>query len=456
MQFLPVSVIRAIIESELRRPIDQIFDSFDDTPLAAASLAQVHRAVLHGEQVVLKVQRPNIADVTELDIDILRTLANLAERYSPRFYLINPVGIVDEFAQQIRRELDFCLEVNNMQRFARNFADDKTIKIPAPYPQLCTKKVITMEYLNGINISDNARLRDEGYDLPLIARRGAIIGFRATFDHGFFHADPHPGNVLVMPDNIIGLVDFGMMATLSTRDCERLSKLVYFISERDEKRVARSLNELMESEDVISAEELEPAMSTIINQFGEVSSGEMRLAGMLFSMIRAILEHGARLRPQLLWLTKSIAVQEDIARSLDADFNLINLAKPFAQGVLNEKVNPWRQRRELYHWLIDSMDLIRDMPYDASVILREIRKGRIKIEFEHVGLEPIRRTMESMANRSSLTNIIVALLVSSSVVVLADKGPHIGSISLLGFIGFIITAILSVILILSIVLKNRR
>ena len=454
VDFIPADVIRAIIESELGKPIKELFESFDDKPLAAASLAQVHRAVYKSKQVVLKVQRPNITEITEADIEIMRSLAGLAERYYPALYSVNTVGLVNEFAEQMKKELDFRMEANNLRRFAQNFEGVDTIHVPEVYMDLCTRRVITMEFLDGINISDTKRLRDEGYNLQLIARRGAILGFRSTFEYGFFHADPHPGNIIVLPDNIIGLVDFGMMASLSLRDRERLAKLVYFITIHDEKRVARALNELMESEDIIPAEDLESSMSAIINDYSDVAAGELKLAGMLFAMMRAIIAHGGRLRPQMLWVTKSIAIQEEIAHSLHADFNLMELGKPFAEKIINQKLNPFGQSYGFYYWLIDALDTVRDLPYDIGVVFRELRRGRIKIEFEHVGLEPLRSTIERFGNRTSLSIVIAALLLSSSMVVTAKVSPYVGDIPLLAFIGYISSIILGLILIISIVRRK--
>ena len=445
---VPVHIIRGIIESELGRPIDELFESFDDTPLAAASLAQVHRAVLRGKQVVLKVQRPDIVDVTEVDMDILRSLAHLAERYSHQVYLFNALGLVEEFAQQIRKELDFRLEVSNMQRFSRNFAGDTTIYIPEIYPELCTQRVITMEYLDGINISETQRLSDEGYDVQEIARRGVDLGFKTVFQHGFFHADPHPGNIFVLPGNVIGLIDFGMMATLSLRDRESFAKLVHSISAGDERRVARALIELTEHEEVTSAEELEPALSNIITEYGGRFVRELYLAGMIFAMMRAVMKREGRLRSQLVWTTKSIAIVEEIGQSLNADFDIMEIGRPYAWKLLTQKLNPLRQPNELYYWFIDAFDIVRELPYDVGSVLRQIRRGRLKVEFEHVGLEPIRRTMDRIAHRIPLTILIAALLLSSSVLVLAQVPPFVGGIPLLALIGYIIAAILGFILVI--------
>ena len=191
-------------------------------------------------------------------------------------------------------------------------------------------------------------------------------------------------------------------------------------------------------------------MSAIIKEYVDVPAKELHLAAMLFAMMRAILMHGARLRPQLVWVTKSIAIQEDIIHQLNADFNLVDLGKPYAQKVLTEKLNPIRQPRELYYWFNDILDMVKDLPYDIGIVVREIRKGRLKIEFEHLGLEPIRRTIDRLANTMSLTIIIAALLMSSSVVVLAKVPPFVGNIPALGFFGYLIALVLGIMLVVSI------
>jgi ubiquinone biosynthesis protein len=346
------------------------------------------------------------------------------------------------------------MEVNNMRRFSENFADDATVHIPEFYPELCMQRVITMEFVDGINISETQRLSDEGYNLQEIARRGVDIGFKTIFQHGFFHADPHPGNIFVLPGNVIGLIDFGMMATLSLHDRESFAKLVHSISTRDERRVARALTELTEHEEVTPAEELEPAISNIITDYGGRFARELYLAGMLFAMMRAVMKREGRLRSQLIWATKTIAIAEEIGQSLSADFDIMEVGKPYAWKLLTQKLNPLRQTNELYYWFIDAMSIVRDLPYDVGIVLQQIRKGRLKVEFEHVGLEPIRRSMDRVAHRIPLTILIAALLLSSSVLVLAQVPPFVGSIPLLALIGYIIAGILGFILAIYIIRRS--
>ena len=453
---VPVEEIKKVIETGLGKSISEVFDSFNETPLAAASLAQVHRAVLNGKNVVLKVQRPHAEETTREDVEIIRSIIKLAESYSHTVYMLNLSGVLEEFAEQLKHELDFKLESYNILRFARNFKDDKTIHVPEVHQELTTKRLITMEYLDGINVLNVDRLRDEGYDFDKIVQSGISLTFRSVFEFGFFHADPHPGNLFILPGNVIGVVDFGMMADVSWRDRERLAKLIYFLAIKDEKRVARALNALMESESDVIAEELEPRMSAIIRQYSDVPASEMRAAAMVFAMINATLHLGARLRPQLIWVAKTVANIENIAREYKVDFgSIVEFGKPFAAKVLLNKFNPVKQPQEYLYWVDDLIEVLRNLPYDFSMFVKEIRKGKLKIEFEHIGLDPLRQTISRATNRMAIALLATALLLSSSLIVLAKVPPFLFGISTLGFVGYLLAMLLCFILALSILFRSK-
>jgi len=447
---IPTEIARRVIESELKKPISEIFSSFDDQPLAAASLAQVHRASRNGSDLVVKVQRPNITQVIEVDLEIMHNLAALMERYLHGTYVINPVGLVREFAENIKRELDFRIEAVNMRRFAQDFAGTAWVHVPAVYSDPgYTQRVLIMEYVEGIFISDLDRLRREGYDLKRIARHGADIGFRSTLEHGFFHADPHPGNLIIQPGNVICLLDYGMMGTLSNRFRERLGRMIYYIINNDEKRTARALLGLMESSQVIDAETLEVQVSNIIQEYAHLALREIQLGNMLFKLLRLLAEHHVRFPTHLIWLSKAITTVEDVAHKLDPDFDMLEYAKPYARRFIIRNLNPANQTREAFLTALDSFDLLRDLPYDAGVILDQLKKGRVKIEFEHIGLEPIRKTITRVTNRLGGTIVLAAVLVASSLIVVADLPPKVGEVPIIGIAGFGISLILAVVLLIA-------
>lgn len=452
---VPVEQIKQVIEEELGKSPKELFDHFSEEPIAAASLAQVHLAEINGQLLAVKAQRPNIADIINMDLDIMRLLAGLWERYSEQAHYIQPVAIVGEFANNIRRELDFRIEAGNMLRFASNFKGVKTLRVPTAHKKMCTPRIIVMEYLDGINISETERLKKEGYKLKLIARRGADISFRAALEFGFFHTDPHPGNILVLHGNVIGLLDYGQMATMSTRSREKLARLVYFISKGDEKRVSRAILGLMEYEESIDAVELESDIASLIQEFGNVPLCELRLGEMLLSMMRLLMKHRVRFYAPLIWVTKGIGTMEDIANRLGADFSMLEVGTPYAEKIFSSKFNPIDNLKEAYFWLMESAEFIKDLPYESGVLLRQLKKGRVKIEFEHMGLEPLQRTLSRTFNRLSLAIIIAAFIISSSLMVLSGVPPLVGEISALGLAGFVVSFVLTFFFFYSVMFRNK-
>lgn len=454
---IPTHVAKEIVQSELGRPLDEVFTSFEDQPLGAASLAQVHRATLKGGKVVaVKVQRPHVADVIKVDLEIMHNLATIAEHHLHEARLINLVGLVTEFHANIRKELDLRLEANNMRRFAHNFAGDPQIHVPAVYQELCTQHVLVMEYIQGIHISETERLIADGYDLSLIASRGADIALKSTFEHGFFHADPHPGNIFILPDNVICLLDYGMMGTISSHHRESLARLLITIAARNEKAMTRALLRLAEAQGMVDMERLEMDLSDIIEQYSYLPLREIRLGDVLQQLLRLLTTHQLRFHIHLVWLFKSIATIEDAMHRLDADLDLIECTKPYAQQVLRRRFSALRQASELYFIASDLVEFMKDLPYEARDVLRQLKKGQFKIEFEHVGLGPIQRTLNVVSNRIALAIILGALLVGSSLIVHSGVPPVLADIPVIGLVGYILALVFILLLIVSILRRGSK
>ena len=259
--------VSAIVEKELGSPPGEVFEFFEEIPIASASIGQVHKAKLpDGEEIAIKVQRPGIQKVIEVDLEIMLHLATLMERHIEEFAVQRPVKIVEEFARTIEKEIDYTIEATSMERFARNFLDDPTVYIPKVYRELTTGCVLTMEYVKGIKISETDRLKSAGLDLKRITSRGAVFFLKQVFDHGFFHADPHPGNIFILANNVICLLDYGMVGTVDRYTREEFVDLVDSVVNRDEVRTVQQLLKITAYDDEPDIRLLEREVSDFLGR----------------------------------------------------------------------------------------------------------------------------------------------------------------------------------------------
>jgi len=454
---VPTPVIRQIVEKELGRPVPQVFGSFSEEPVAAASLSQVHMAVLKtGDVVALKVQRPDIHELVEVDLEVLRTLVNLTQQRLQRLGLADPVGLVKEFSYNLRRELDFKLEATNMERYQDYFRAEEYVHVPRVYRELCTERLLTMEFISGIGVAETDVLESEGYDLALLAERCADISLKSTLEHGFFHADPHPGNLLVLPGNSICVLDYGMMGTVSVSQRERLAWLLHGLSRSDEKRVSRSLLDLAEMSEAVNVRALESKTANLIAEYGRLPLSELHLGTLLLRLWELLKENNLSFDAHLVWVLKAAATGEDIARRLRADFNMVEYAEPYVRRVIRRSLSLRRQLSELQMTAMDLMGLLRDLPYQVRLLLGQLTEGMLRIEFEHVGLEHIRRTLNQVANRLAMAIVLASLILGSSLIVLSGLPPLVANIPIIGLAGYVASGLIAVWLVISILRSDGR
>lgn len=434
---------RLIIEHDLGRSVDDIFREFDTEPFAAASLGQAHRAVLadNGREVVVKVQRPGIRPTIETDLEILEHLAHVAERRIEVLQVQQPAHVLAEFREALRKELDYTVEAAHLKRFSALFQDDPGVRIPEVYPQWTTQRVLTMERLPGRKVSAVSAAGDDGFDGQLVARRGVDAILQQIFVHGFFHADPHPGNVLILPDNVVGFIDLGQVGRLDRDTRFAVADLLGALVGKDVEAATESLLELTEGDVPPDRGALEAEMAEFMDWWVDRRLGDVQIGKMVWRLLEIAGRHRRRVSPDLYLVLKALGTLEVFARRLDPGFDLAERARPVLRKVVQERLSPRRLAEEAWRSSLELTRLFKEIPRELRQILEQARRGRLHVQIEHQRLAPLLHTLEVVVNRLVFSIVLAALLIASSLVALGNIPPKWHGIPVIGVFGYALSGI---------------
>ncbi|MGM0471287.1 MAG: ABC1 kinase family protein [Bacillota bacterium] len=443
------------LEDELDQPPDDLFASIDHEPLAAASIGQVHQAKLQsGEEVVIKVQRPEIQETIESDLDIIFNLATILKNRVFVDHFVDPVEIAEEFKRMITKELNYQIEGRNTDHFRNNFSDDPQIKIPQVYWEYSSQRLLTLEYVAGTKISQICPQKTE-VDCQQLARKGAESFMKQVLVDGLFHGDPHPGNILVTPKEQLAFIDFGVVGRIDSDTMTEIADLFLAIIDQDLDRIVKKLLQLGMVTDRIDRRGLKQELAELLDYYYEANLEEIDISQVINQIMELSLKYGIELPSDFILLGKALMTIESVGAKLNPKFNIFSVAKPFAYRLLRRKFSPQNlfkelvsDGRELYNFLINA-------PRQLERILRLLENQDLRIELKHVSLEKLISKLDIVTNRLSISLIISALIVGSSYIMQLEKGPMILGFPTIGLSGFLLAGFLGLWLVISILRSGR-
>nr|WP_320050145.1 AarF/UbiB family protein [uncultured Desulfuromonas sp.] len=451
-----LSAIKNQLLQELGAPVNELFSEFSVQPVAAASIAQVHHAKLFdGTAVAVKVRRPDIERIIETDLDILESLSSLLENHTEPEQMFSPREIVREFRRTLYRELDFTKEGHTLGRFREHFRDSRTVTIPEVYWELTTDAVLTMEYIDGIKISDINALRKAGHNLKELANNGANAFLNQVLLFGLFHADPHPGNIFVLPDSSLCFIDLGMVGHVDEDLRQQLVSLLLGIFKRDtDLLVSVMLSERDRSKE-INISRLKRDLSEFIDDYYQIPLEHINFFKLITEFIDLMRRHHIKFPTDLMLLSKAMVTIEGIGRQLDPEFNLIEQIKPTAVELMQHRLSTSHLGKETTQIFRSYFDVIKSLPHEIKELLLRFNSNSFKIDLEHRGLEKLITDLDKASNRLSFSFIIGSLIIGSSLIIQTDSGPHLFGLPALGLLGYAFAAALGLWLALGILRSGR-
>ncbi|MFP4644031.1 MAG: ABC1 kinase family protein [Spirochaetales bacterium] len=436
---------------------EEVLHTLEPVPVASASIAQVHRARLRdGTRVAIKVQRPGLRELVEVDLDILKGLARLVETYLRDWRIFNPTGFVDEFRERLNEELDFTQEGRSIRRFGSIFRRNPAVRVPTVYTDHSSKRVLTMEYISGTRMSEVLKDRSGHFDRKLLARRAGELMLDQVYLHGFFHGDPHPGNLMVLPGNVICFLDFGMMGSLRPREREALTESALGLVDRDPKRVTEALLALTEEVGPVNRQRLEDEVFDLIDQYADASLAELDMGDLFQELVTIALAHNLRMHTRMLVMVKATVIMEGIGYGLDPDFQLMSLLEKFAGRIIRQRLHPKRLAKDAGASSLDLVDLLRDLPRDGRELVKKAKTGSLSLGIQVQGIEPLRNTLDNVSYRLVFGFVLAALMIASALMVHAGVPPTWNNIPVIGLGGFVVTGLLGIGFLLNIVVHVFR
>lgn len=447
--------ILVVIEKELGRPWSEVFQELDSQPLASASIGQVHGGrLVSGEEVVIKVQRPGVQRKIKVDLEILLDLAKMVEERTQwgRFYKVT--DLVSEFVAAITDEIDYLVEGRNADHIRQNFKNKPEVKVPKIYWEFISSKVLVMENVTGLKVSDKVELRNAGLDAQLIAHRIASSVFTMIFIDGFFHGDPHPGNILITRDHTVVFLDFGLVGRLDEALKDMLGSLAMSIVRKDSQRIADQLIEIGQARSKVDRYVLAKSISKLMHQYYELPLAKLKLGQILQEMLHMAYHYKIKIPAEITLLAKTLVTLEGIVHNLDDQISIIELAEPFAKHLVKERYKPSKVKKRLIREGLDLYSTSLALPKKLNIILDKLEDGELVLGLHHRYFEDYMHQLNSISNRLAFSIVLAALIIGSSVIARTQSSYFLNRLPI-AEIGYVVAVIIGFWLIFSI-LRSRR
>jgi ubiquinone biosynthesis protein len=438
-QVTPISFeeIKRVLEEDFQRDLESIFAFIEPAPLAAASIAQVHLAKLKsGEDVVIKVQRPGIVDTIQDDLVVLYNIAGLLERYVPESRMFNPQSIVDEFFKTLELETNFVIEANNIRRIAINFQDDPIVKIPKVYLEFCTARVLVMEQLKGIPLSDHLRITEAGIDGEKIVGDGLRAFFKMAFRDGIFHGDLHAGNLFILPDNKIGLVDFGVVGRVSQRTRDAIANMLVALATEDYEALTYEYIDLAPYNSHINVDKFTRETRDLLAPYYGMTFKNINAGKLLMDSTAIAARYNIIMPSELMLFFKALVTIEGMGRTIVRDFDMLPFALEFAQVIVQNKYDPQRMVKDFAKVARDSTALIYSLPRQLKQFLRKLNSQDFAVDLNISQMEELKRSIETNGNLNYLGLVVGSLIIASTMALNYEKGPLLYNIPVISLVGF--------------------